>query len=210
MSEGNIKRKRREKVMSDDIRRLIILRATSTQTKREQLAQEILAEIEERYPNEIPPSEETIMKMISNARNHQPSALDRPWHLGVLNNLQGLGILDISAEAVKRIQEIQSALLSDNRPPLTIRQAKWISKFHRLIPDNTIYNYAHLYASYELVCSVSNTPFDTTQIDTLINDWDKYSSFLRHFYRNLPDTTVKAIIKLTNRGKEEEGPCAEQ
>lgn len=203
-SQDNLKRKSRAKVMSEDIRRLITLRATSTQTRREELAQEILSEIEERYPKQIPPSEETIIKMISNSRNREPSPLDRPWHLGALNDLQSLGISDISAEAVKRIQEIQLFISSNNLPPLTIRQAKWISKLHRLIPNNRIYNYSILYSSYELVCLVSNTPFDTKEIDPLINDWNKFCDFGRHFYRNLPRTTIEAIIKLTNWGKQED------
>jgi hypothetical protein len=204
MTEGNLKRKPRAKVMLEGIRRLITLRATSSNEKREKLAQEILAEIEERYPKETPPTEETIIKMISRARNHKPSPLDKPWHLGVLNDLQSLGIPDISAEAVKRIQEIQFFVSSNNLIPLTIRQAKWISKLHRLITDNTIYNYSHLYSSYELVCSVSDTPFDTTKIDVLIGDWDKFSSFVQHFYSDLPDKIIEAIIILTNWGEQEE------
>jgi hypothetical protein len=204
MSQANLKRKPRAKVMREDIRQLITLRATSTNKRREELALEILAEIKERYPKETAPSEETIIKMISKARHHEPSPLDRPWHLGVLNNLQSLGIPDISAEAVKRIQEIQLALSTENRPPLTIRQAKWISKLHCLIPDNTIYNVSYLYSSYELVCLVSDTTFDTTKIDALLYDRAKFDSFIRHFYRDLPDTTVESIIKLTNWGKEEE------
>lgn len=199
-----MKRKPRAKVMLEDIRRLITLKATSTNTKREELTQELLVDIEERYPKEIPPSEETVIKMISKARNHEPSPLDRPWHLGVLNNLQSLGIPDISAEAVKRIQEIQLALSTDNRPPLTIRQAKWISKLHFLIPDNTIYNVSYLYSSYELVCLVSDTTFDTTEIDALLYDQGKFDTFIRHFYRDLPDATVESIIKLTNWGKQED------
>jgi hypothetical protein len=82
MPERKLKRKTRQKVMSEDIRRLITLRATSTNTRRVELAQEILTEIKERYPKQIPPSKETIIKIISNVRNHLPSPLDRPWNLG--------------------------------------------------------------------------------------------------------------------------------
>ena len=82
MPERKLKRKTRQKVMSEDIRRLITLRATSSNTRRIELAQEILTEIKECYPKQISPSKETIIKMVSNVRNHQPSPLDRPWNLG--------------------------------------------------------------------------------------------------------------------------------
>ena len=34
---------------------------------------------------EIPPSEETIVKMVSRERNREPNPLDEPWSLGMLS-----------------------------------------------------------------------------------------------------------------------------
>ncbi len=205
MTERNLKRQPRAKVMLADIRRLITVRATSSNTKREELAQEVLAEIEERYPQEIPPTEETIIKMISKARNHEPSPLDKPWHLGEVNNLRKLEIPDISAEAVKRIREIQKLLSNTGRRPITIRQAKWISLFHLLTPDNrTLYVISGFYSDYELACSVSDTPFDTSKMDRMLDNPNKLARFVANFYINMPDKASDLMIKSIKSGKGED------
>jgi hypothetical protein len=205
MSKRNLKRKPRAKVMLQDIRRLITLRATSSNKKREELAREVLAEIKKRFPKEIPPREETIIKLISKARNHEPSPLEKPWNLGELNNLQKLGIPDISAEAIQRIQEIQVLVSSDNRPPVTIRQAKWVSRLHRLITDNyKLCVVSHFYSTYEIACSVSETPFDTTNIDIMLDDPNRLARFVGDFLINLPQTAIEGMLKVLGLDKQEE------
>ena len=66
----------RAKTMLPQIREFIVEAAISTAIKREALAQELLMIIDKKYPKEIPPKIETIIKEISKARNRNKSVLE--------------------------------------------------------------------------------------------------------------------------------------
>jgi len=80
-----------------EIRNMITMSATSSNESRETLALTLIEEIRKKFPNEIPPVEETVIKLISKARNHEISPLDKPWSLSVLNHLHEMNISDINA-----------------------------------------------------------------------------------------------------------------
>jgi hypothetical protein len=105
--EKRLKRQQRAKAILPEIRNMITMAATSSNENRETLARNLIDEIKQKYPREIPPVEETVIKLISKARNHEPSPLDKPWSLAVLNHLHELNIFDVNAVAVEYILKVQ-------------------------------------------------------------------------------------------------------
>ncbi len=78
----NGKRPGRGPQISNEVRRLIISEAIhdSRNMPRRALAVRLQDLIEKM--GEISPTEDTLAKMISEARNKQPSEIDRPWSIG--------------------------------------------------------------------------------------------------------------------------------
>ena len=101
--------------MLPEIREMIIMASTSSNEKREVLALTLIDEIERKYPREIPPVEETVIKLISKARNHEKSPLDKPWSLAVLNRLHEFNIFGINSEAIEYILKVQCYVDNDIR-----------------------------------------------------------------------------------------------
>ena len=150
------------------IRRLIVGDAIEYPNKpRLVLATELKDKIERM--DEISPSEETLIKMISDARNKEPNPLDTAWHLGTLNEYP------LSAEAIHYILKIQIWTSSKHIHPVTIREAKWISRLYSVIENNksrwlkplekSLWKVSFIYASYEMICALSKTDFDIHNLD---------------------------------------------
>ncbi len=94
--------KKRAKATLPAIKELITKRAIGEpQKNREDLADEIIEEIKEEYPKEVPPAWETVIKLISAARNHERYPIDNPWYIHTLKDYP------ISAEAIGHIIEVQ-------------------------------------------------------------------------------------------------------
>ena len=141
--------KKRAKSMLSAIKELISRRALQSNTRREDLADTIIDEIQEKYPSEVPPAWETVIKLISHTRNHEPSPLENSWQLGQS--------LDLPSEAIAAIFEVQRLLekerdnpglatagmkewteyytdgkMTTTAWPLTIREALWISRLYKI------------------------------------------------------------------------------
>lgn len=190
------------------IKELIVTRALGDEDKdRNLLAHELREEIEKKFPQQIPPTKTTIVKKISEARNHATDPLDKHWHLGLLDKIQNYGISYISADEVNAIIRVQHWLydtaqdsigaflknegksfkeLTVPLSTLSIRQAKWISVLHRKIGKDPEHLWlASLYYAYrEIITSISDTPFDTWQIDVLLLR-DEKKRFKKHLARLL-------------------------
>ena len=116
------KPKKRAKKMLPDIRLLINSRATGEYGRnREELADELIKEIVRVFPKEIPPVRETVIRMISKARNNNPPE-DKPWHLDTLEEYP------ISSKAIGQIFELKAMGLRI----FTIRDAMWLDKLSYL------------------------------------------------------------------------------
>ncbi|MDP2729038.1 MAG: hypothetical protein Q8O55_00935 [Dehalococcoidales bacterium] len=187
------KRKTRAKAMLPEIKHLITKSALNSDEGREGLADKLIEDIKKGFPKETPPAWETVVKKISGARNSR-SGLDRPWHLGLLRDHPHL-----SAEAVRHILEVQGVLRGyfENVPMspedidkinLTLRQALWVARlydvvwkhittdeffknFKNLDPDNprVLFSVACKYADYDLICDLSKTPCDTSELDAALS-----------------------------------------
>jgi hypothetical protein len=76
---------------------------------------------------DIAPTEDTLVKLISEARNQQPNELDQPWNIGACaeNNIPP-GIIPI----LIKIQKLRAAYNKEKRSlgQITIREARWIAR----------------------------------------------------------------------------------
>ena len=203
MESKPIKRKLRAKRMLPEIKQMIVLRANqfNSPLDRYKLAEEIIAEIRNDYPDEIPPTQETIVHIISKARarNKKSGLLDREFSLSDLNKPE-LEIQNLSAEAIRHIMRVQSYLASEHNyvghKLLTIRQARWVARLYATVMENLsmppgkstidlpaiqLWQAAYIYAERELVCEIAEMSFDTSILDKGLR---KGMDELREAYRS--------------------------
>jgi hypothetical protein len=173
MQDRILKRQPRSKSMSPAIKQLIAISATSNDKNREELAQELLTDIKNKYPKEIPPVIDTIVKLISKYRNHGRAPLDRPWNLGELDNLTVLNSYNINAEAIDYILKVQQYAYNERIPlQISVRQAKWISRLYRIIIKKIpfLWFVSYIYTNYEVICEIADVPFNTRKLDACLHD----------------------------------------
>ena len=140
------------------IKQLICAKALQNKAiPRLALAVELKNLIEEM--GEIPPTEETMTKLISQARNHPVSECDTLWSLG------SLAEHPIPPEAMPAVMSAYKKALAENGE-LTIREAQWIARLYKIIdsPD-LVWDWAWAYAMDEWLAEITKTPFDTTKLD---------------------------------------------
>jgi hypothetical protein len=122
MAERKMKRQPRAKTMLPAIKELITTKALVDRGKdRILLAHEIREEIKDKFPQEIAPTIETIIKKISAARCHSADPLDDVWHLGTLDRYPLL------SEAIPYILKVKECM---KKPNISIRQAIWVSRLY--------------------------------------------------------------------------------
>ena len=116
--------------ISDAVRRLIISQAIhdSKTMPRRALAVRLQDLIEKM--GEISPTEDTLARLISEARNKQPSELDQPWHIGTCFQY------NITPDAIPEIIQLMKERASCEEGSLgqaTIREARWINSLYPAI-----------------------------------------------------------------------------
>lgn len=108
----------------------------------------------------VPPSEETMIREISKARNHPTSPLDEPWSLGCLAGY------DMPPDALPRVMTIYEGCLREEKQHFTIRQALWIARLHKIIDDPIVLRrFAFGYALREWIDWILNSPVYTRGFD---------------------------------------------
>jgi hypothetical protein len=124
----NRRRPGRGPKISNEVRRLIIGEAIhdSKNMPRRALAVRLQDLIEKM--GEISPTEDTLAKMISEARNKQPSELDRPWSIGACTQY------NIPPDIIPILISLQKLKASDGKEGMsgkvTIREAKWVTRLY--------------------------------------------------------------------------------
>ncbi len=114
--------------ISSEIRQLIISQAIhdSKTMPRRALAVR-LQELIERM-GEVSPTEDTLSRMISEARNKQPSELEKPWSIGACD------YYNIPSDIIPILIKIQKlrATEDEGESPgeITIREARWIGRLY--------------------------------------------------------------------------------
>jgi hypothetical protein len=174
MENRKMKRKSRAKVMLPEIKELIAERALGNDKSRNIIAQDLDSEIRNKYPNEIPPTFETLLKRISEARKHAIDPLDEAWNLGTLEDYP------LPSESIPYILKIQE---TEGPFRVTIRQAKWISKLIHVIRDIELLDrISWYYAFYEKISIISHSgPFTTSKYDKYLVNPKKQKTLVRHF-----------------------------
>ena len=157
--------------ISDKIRNLIIEHALKDRDKpRATVANEITKLIGEMGKREITPSDKTLQKMISSARNHKSSPDDTPWHLGILNNRE---FPPLPPEAIPVLLRFKK----DKGEKLTVRRAKWINRFRCTIAnDDMLWAWSCMYAEREFIYEISNRPLWTEGWDWVLMEFIEYPS----------------------------------
>ena len=114
--------------ISSEVKRLIIGQAIhdSKNMPRRALAVR-LHDLIERM-GEISPTEDTLARMISEARNKQPSELDQPWSIGACSQYN---ILPDIIPILIRLQKLK-AIYDEGESPgnITIREARWVARLY--------------------------------------------------------------------------------
>lgn len=176
MEDRKIKRKPRAKVMLSEIKELIAIRAleNNKDKSRNIIAQELDSEIRSKFPNEITPTFETLLKKISEARKHVANPLDEVWNLGILEDYP------LPSESIPYILEIQE---SETLFRVTIRQAKWISKLIHVVKDiKLLGRISWYYAFYEKISIISHSgPFNTSKYDRFLVNPKQQKILVKNF-----------------------------
>jgi hypothetical protein len=114
--------------ISNEVKRLIIGQAIhdSKNMPRRALAIRLQDLIEKM--GEISPTEETLIRMISEARNQQQSELDQPWSIGAC------GSYNIPPDIIPVLIRLQKLKASGDKECLlgeiTIREAQWVTRLY--------------------------------------------------------------------------------
>jgi hypothetical protein len=180
------------------IKQLIYAKALQNKdTPRLALAVELKNLIEEM--GEIPPTEETMMKLISQARNHPISELDEPWSVGCLAKY------DVPPEALPVVMKIYEGRLREEEQHFTIREALWIGRLYKVIDDPIfLERFASAYALRDKIDWILDSPVNTRGFDFILLNYDN------------PERRAEIITKLnqfpgylnpfpSNTSEEEEG-----
>lgn len=113
-------------------------------TPRQLLAIELKKLIEE--AGEVSPTEDTMIKKISEARNKPKSPLDEQWSLGYLAQY------DIPPDALPIVMRIYEKRLRELKQDFTIREAMWIARLSKCTDDLIVLErFATVYALTEKV-----------------------------------------------------------
>lgn len=162
--------KRRAKTMLPVIKLLITTRALSEPDKgREKLADELIADINRQFPNEVPPAWETVIKLISKARNQEGWPLSRAWHLDSLCEHE------MNPSVVPILLKEQALRADENRYPLSVGEALWASRLYSTIAtllhrkpesiDRAVIHWGEQYAAGEFYAFCAGTDFDSSEMD---------------------------------------------
>ncbi len=114
--------------ISNEVKRLIIGQAIhdSKNMPRRALAIRLQDLIEKM--GEISPTEETLIRMISEARNQQTSELDQPWSIGACTQY------NIPPDIISVLIRLQKLKASRDKEGLlgeiTIREAQWVTRLY--------------------------------------------------------------------------------
>jgi hypothetical protein len=112
--------------ISLEVRRLIIGQAIHDNKNMPRRALAVrLQELIEKM-GEVSPTEDTLARIISEARNQQPSELDQSWHIGICAQH------DIPPEIIPELFKLQKFKASHKKedPSLTIREAQWVTRLY--------------------------------------------------------------------------------
>jgi len=146
--------------------------------------------------NSFMPKLRTIQKILSEGRQKldeiAATGLDKPWHIGMISTMQlTTKFPELTSEAIQVITEVQKWSEKEGiervhdkaaiptRYGITLRQALWIARLYRAVKkhmgndSHEIWRVAWAYSSYQLMCELSGTDFDTWEFDRALRNASK-------------------------------------
>ena len=162
---------------------------------------------------EVSPTEDTLARMISGARNQQPSELERPWSVGACSQY------NIPADIVPvliKVKQSRAREMKDLDLPvikLTIREARWFARLRPIVEALTKMRYPFdveeslrylqyvvtLYAEKEQVSEILNEQYpDTSKLDEilLVNEDLSHEALDEAWWILRSDEQRKDIVKV--------------
>ena len=211
-----IKRKRGGPRISREVRTLIISQAIhdSKTMPRRALAVRLQDLIQKM--GEVSPTEDTLVRMISAARNQQPSELERPWSIGASSQY------NIPADIVPLLIKVRQSRIREMKdldlPPrkLTIRQAQWFARLQPAVEALVKLQYPFdvgetlryleevvtFYEEKEQVSEILNEQYpDTSRLDEMlfVNEDLSFDTLLEAWWSLRTDEQKKGILKALER-----------
>ena len=147
--------------MSKTVEKLIVHESLENRNMPRRVLAVKLQEIISKMGEPVP-TEETLEKLISKARNHTPSPLDEQWTTASLVDF------DLPPDSVPSVIEIWRYALNTNES-FTVRQARWVSRLYPLIKETPLlWFWSRKYAEEEKAVSIIRQPMDTFIPDTAL------------------------------------------
>lgn len=120
---------------------------------------------------------------------------ERPSELKRLDELWSIGTLaeyDITPEALPKLVQIQNLRRHADKP-LTIREAKWVSRLHAITTEvKELSVLSIFYALQERISEISNIPNDTSNLDDVVL-LNPIGATALLFFEFMPDPQEKAL-----------------
>lgn len=165
----------------------------------EKLRKELASDLESkiRLKGMVPPTPQTLFKLISKSRNAKSSPEDYPWHLDAFEKCS------VPADALPVILDIQRQIDKN----LSIRQVKWLTRIYLVLKRRQFlktneyfyclycYLWATIYSDRENISEISKSfgtqvPFNTSDLDAGLSDDNPLSLPLKPFVWDLVSTGI--------------------
>ena len=154
----------RPRALTKRVRELILHRSKDKSMSREALADKLIVEIE--GLDERAPTIETLVKMISKARNQPVSPLDRDWRLDTVLEYP------LNPEAIVKIMKLRTEHTEEYEEyfvHISIRAAQWIARLVSLpISTDVLLIYAKAYSFGEQTSEILHMQFDSSMLDSYL------------------------------------------
>jgi len=201
-------RKNRPKAISGNAKKLITQYSLQDVNQPREIVANILRR-EIRQSGERPPTQETLKRAISKARNQPESPLDKPWHLGLLTKIRDHLEYQISPETIPLLLEVlEKQKMFTRHRGITIRQALWISRLQKVVIDkDDLWEIAWHYAFNERISEISGTEFNTSNYDNLLFKPKALLEYFRESRQGISYEKYKAVFGQVTNGIEYMGPA---
>jgi hypothetical protein len=132
-------------------------------------------ELREKLPGR-PPSEETLVKMISHARNNSVGDQDKLWSLVSLTEHP------IPPEAILYVLKVWARAIEKDKP-ITIREALWVARLHSIFKAKALANLEREYEGPEQEAPLTKLPYEYQTklryaLTSVLSDMDDIDSLL--------------------------------
>lgn len=201
--------------ITKEVRRLIISEAIheSRNMPRRALAVRLQDLIEKM--GEISPSEDTLVRMISAARNHPPSELDQPWSIGACTRYN---VPPESIPVLLNVQQLRVNIPKLKEYNLTVREALWFARLYPIVeplikerypddPDTELVLLSVIvnqYVQQERLSELMNEQYpNTSDLDStyFVNKNFSVEDLFDGFWSTLTEEQTQQVVDMLEQGR---------